>query len=100
MVRPRRAPASGWRWSPCPCRAEDVAWIESLATAPDVISAMDLLADLPEDQRLLVTGRVIRERSYAELAGEQGLTQTAVRKRVSRGLATLRGRLQEEDHDR
>jgi len=85
---------------PVPVGDEDVAWIESLATAPDVISALELLSELPEDQRSLVTGRVIQERSYEDLAGEQGMTQTAVRKRVSRGLATLRGRLQQEDHDR
>ena len=42
---------------------------------------------------------MIQERLYGELAGEQGLTETAVRKRVSRGLATLRSRLQ-EDHER
>jgi DNA-directed RNA polymerase specialized sigma24 family protein len=71
-----------------------------LATAPDVISAMEMLADLPEDQRALVTARVIEERSYGELAGEQGLSETAVRKRVSRGLATLRGRLQEGNTQR
>lgn len=79
---------------------EDAAWIESLATARDVLSAMDLLADLPEDQRALVTARVIEERSYDELAGEQGMTQTAVRKRVSRGLAALRSRLLEGDSPR
>jgi RNA polymerase sigma-70 factor (ECF subfamily) len=61
---------------------------------------MDLLADLPEDQRALVTARVIEERSYDELAGEQGMTQTAVRKRVSRGLAALRSRLLEGDSPR
>jgi DNA-directed RNA polymerase specialized sigma24 family protein len=36
---------------PVPVHPEDLAWIESLATAPDVLSAMDLLAELPEDQR-------------------------------------------------
>ena len=41
---------------PVPVNAEDVAWIESLATVPGVISALDLLADLPEEQRSLVLG--------------------------------------------
>ena len=79
---------------------QDIVWIESLATAPDVISAVEILAELPEDQRSLVTARVIEDRSYGELAGEQGLSETAVRKRVSRGLATLRSRLQEGNAER
>jgi RNA polymerase sigma factor (sigma-70 family) len=85
---------------PVPVHAEDVAWIESLAAAPDVVSAMDLLAELPAEQRSLVAARVIEERPYEQLAGEQGLSETAVRKRVSRGLATLRSRLQEGDPPR
>ena len=74
---------------PVAVEGDDIAWVESLETAPDVISAVDLLAELPEDQRSLVSARVIEERSYGELAGEQGLSETAVRKRVGRGLATL-----------
>jgi RNA polymerase sigma-70 factor, ECF subfamily len=80
---------------PVTVHAEDIAWIESLATASEVISAMDLLEELPQDQRSLITARVIDDRPYDELAGERQLSQTAVRKRVSRGLATLRSRLEE-----
>jgi DNA-directed RNA polymerase specialized sigma24 family protein len=47
-----------------------------------------------------VTARVVQERPYDELAGEEGLSETVVRKRVSRGLATLRNRLQERGADR
>jgi RNA polymerase sigma factor (sigma-70 family) len=85
---------------PVPVRPEDMAWIESLAAVSDRGPVMDLLAELPEDQRSLVTERVIGERSYDELADEHELSQTAVRKRVSRGLATLRTRMREGDRDR
>ena len=37
--------------------------------------------------------RVLDERPYSEIASELGTSETAVRMRVSRGLASLRGRL-------
>jgi len=37
--------------------------------------------------------RVLDERPYLDIAAELGTSETAVRMRVSRGLATLRGRL-------
>jgi RNA polymerase sigma-70 factor (ECF subfamily) len=70
-----------------------------LAASDDVGLALGLLAELPREQRSLVTARVIEERSYDDIAGEQKLSQSAVRKRVSRGLASLRTRLQEGDRD-
>lgn len=80
---------------PVPLHTDDIAWIESLAMDSDVTSAMDLLEELPHDQRSLITAHVIEDRPYDELARERQLSQPAVRKRVSRGLATLRSRLQE-----
>jgi RNA polymerase sigma-70 factor (ECF subfamily) len=80
--------------------ADDVAWIASLAATQGGDRATELLSELPGDQRELVAARVIDERSYDELAGEYGLSQAAVRKRVSRGLATLRARLREGDGTR
>jgi RNA polymerase sigma factor (sigma-70 family) len=85
---------------PVPVGAEDVAWIETLAASSDAGQAIHLLGDLPDDQRSLVADRVIDERSYDELATERGLSEATVRKRVSRGLATLRTRLQEGDQSR
>lgn len=79
--------------------ADDVTWIEMLAASDDVGLALGLLAELPREQRSLVTARVIEERSYDDIAGEHKLSQSAVRKRVSRGLASLRTRLQEGDRD-
>lgn len=52
-----------------------------------------LVAELPDDQRLAVTARVVQERDYAAIADQLGTTEQAARKRVSRGLAALRARL-------
>jgi RNA polymerase sigma factor (sigma-70 family) len=51
------------------------------------------LAELPADQRMAIEARVLDERPYAEIAGDAGTSETAVRMRVSRGLAQLRARL-------
>ncbi len=75
--------------------ASDLAWIETLADAGESEGVVRLLSELPADQRELVRGRVIDERTYEDLAGELRLPQATIRKRVSRGLATLRIRLQE-----
>jgi RNA polymerase sigma-70 factor (ECF subfamily) len=80
--------------------SEDVEWIEALAAAEDGRLAMALLSELPGDQRELVTGRVIDERPYDELAGTHEIPQATVRKRVSRGLAALRTRLHEGEDRR
>ena len=69
----------------------DLRWIESLADDVEVTSLVD---DLPTDQRDAVTARVVDEREYAEIAQELEY-RSGVRKRVSRGLAVLRGRVRE-----
>jgi RNA polymerase sigma factor (sigma-70 family) len=74
---------------------EDIDWISSLAAIEDGRLALVALAELPADQRELITARVFDERPYEELARERGLTPAAIRQRVSRGFATLRSRLQE-----
>jgi RNA polymerase sigma factor (sigma-70 family) len=65
---------------------EDAAMIRLLGDAGQV----EWLQMLPGDQRAAVTARVVEERDYADIAAEQGVPETAVRMRVSRGLATLR----------
>jgi RNA polymerase sigma factor (sigma-70 family) len=85
---------------PVRVQPEDVVWIEALAASAGPELATELLAGLPEDQRSLVAARVIDERSYNDLASEHRLSEPAVRKRVSRGLASLRTRLQEGDRYR
>jgi RNA polymerase sigma factor (sigma-70 family) len=48
-----------------------------------------LVADLPPAEREAVLARVVRERSYLELAETLGVSHATARKRVSRGLARL-----------
>jgi RNA polymerase sigma factor (sigma-70 family) len=57
--------------------------------------ALRLLEDLPSDQRMAVKGRVLDERDYAELALSLSCSQSVVRQRVSRGLRSLRKRLEQ-----
>jgi DNA-directed RNA polymerase specialized sigma24 family protein len=52
------------------------------------------LAALPQDQREAVLARVLDEREYAEIASAARTSESVVRKRVSRGLAGLRSRME------
>lgn len=70
----------------------DLRWIESLAGDVEVAAYVD---ELPDDQRLAVTARVVDQREYEEIAAELQISTAGVRKRVSRGLAVLRGRVRE-----
>src|SRR5215218_6885576 len=54
---------------------------------------LDRWKQLPADQRTAIQARVLDERPYPEIASELGTSETAVRMRVSRGLASLRRRL-------
>lgn len=56
--------------------------------------ALELLAALPADQRRAVQGRVLEERDYHELARTLDCSESVVRQRVSRGLRSLRERLE------
>ncbi len=69
--------------------------VEALATA-DASAALirDGLAALPADQRDAVVARVLEEQEYAEIATNARTSESVVRKRVSRGLADLRSRLE------
>ena len=69
--------------------AADIVEIEAL---DDEIVA-DLLALLPTEQRDAVTAHVLEEVSYEDLARTAGVTTSAIRHRVSRGLRTLRDHL-------
>lgn len=68
--------------------------IEQLGSERSV-SAVELLAELPDEQRLAVAGRVLEERDYAELAASLSCSESVVRQRVSRGLRALRKRLEQ-----
>jgi RNA polymerase sigma factor (sigma-70 family) len=58
--------------------------------------ALTALAALPPDQHAAVYARVIVEEDYSTIGQRLGLTEASVRKRVSRGLSTLRRRTQRE----
>jgi RNA polymerase sigma-70 factor (ECF subfamily) len=71
---------------------DDVARIDALADAAVMV---ELVQELPEDQRAAVLARVVDEREYPDIAVGQGVSQAVVRQRVSRGLAGLRRRWEE-----
>jgi len=60
-------------------------------------AVLDLMARLPEDQRVAVHARVIEERDYREIAAAVGSSEEAVRQRVSRALSSLRKRMKESE---
>jgi RNA polymerase sigma-70 factor (ECF subfamily) len=68
----------------------DVATLALLAETP----AVEALAGLPDDQRAAVTARHVDGASYAEIAQRLECSQSVARQRVSRGLRTMRIRLQ------
>jgi RNA polymerase sigma-70 factor (ECF subfamily) len=73
---------------------EAIDRVEALAAldAPSVLRALDAL---PADQRDAVRARVLDEREYADIAVTARTSASVVRKRVSRGLARLRSRLED-----
>ena len=68
----------------------------------DYVSRVDrgplerLLADLPAEQRQAIQAHIVEEVEYRDLARIAGVSQPAMRKRVSRGLAALRRQLTRE----
>jgi RNA polymerase sigma factor (sigma-70 family) len=69
---------------------DDYARVEALgAEAP----ALALVERLAPEQREAVTAHVLDERGYSEIADELHTSEAVVRKRVSRGLATMRQRM-------
>jgi RNA polymerase sigma factor (sigma-70 family) len=73
---------------------DDLDRIDQLrGIADDDLSA--LLDGLPAEQRAALEARVLQERDYTEIAASLAVSEAVVRKRVSRGLAFLRGQLAE-----
>lgn len=60
----------------------------------DVVSVA--LEELPSAQREAVRARVIHEQPYEQIAEQLAVSEAVVRKRVSRGIATLRTRIEED----
>jgi DNA-directed RNA polymerase specialized sigma24 family protein len=63
---------------------------------PSFDSSAEVLSTLPADQRRAVTSRVLEDKPYAQIAREEAVSEQAVRKRVSRALASLRSHLEEK----
>jgi RNA polymerase sigma factor (sigma-70 family) len=57
-------------------------------------TALELVDELPGDQRMAVRARVIDERDYPDIAKDLRCSEAVVRKRVSRGLGTVRTRME------
>jgi RNA polymerase sigma-70 factor (ECF subfamily) len=66
--------------------------VEAAASGP---RAYELLGALPPGERAAVTARVVAERKYDEIARAEATSEVSIRKRVSRGLARLRARLED-----
>jgi RNA polymerase sigma factor (sigma-70 family) len=60
----------------------------------DLESVANLLGNLGADERLAVEQRVLAERPYDQIAADLGISESVVRKRVSRGLTRLRRQLE------
>ncbi|MFZ0382094.1 MAG: RNA polymerase sigma factor [Solirubrobacteraceae bacterium] len=74
----------------------DLERIAELATSGSG-PLLRLVEDLPPDERLAVRSRVLDERPYREIATELRCSEMVIRKRVSRGLARMRDRLEETE---
>jgi RNA polymerase sigma-70 factor (ECF subfamily) len=68
--------------------------VRELARLGGEVSVVAILEDLPGEQREALRARLLDERDYGEIAGAQGVSEAAVRQRVSRGLAGLRRRIE------
>ena len=76
-----------------PLTEEDIAELARLA---EEVTVIELLDDLPSDQRQAVRARLVDDRAYGEIAVAEGVSEAAIRQRVSRGLASLRQRMGED----
>jgi RNA polymerase sigma factor (sigma-70 family) len=115
--RPRPTPPAAWLFgiarntlamSRRQGRVEDRArrrlGMDRLELTDDVIkgiealagTAVDLVDELPPAQREAVRARVVDGRDYGEIARDLRCSEAVVRKRVSRGLSTVRERLEQQ----
>ena len=76
-----------------PCDGDDADGLTRLEANVRREEIRDALDSLPPAQRQAVVGRVVLDATYDEIAGANGVTPTAARAHVSRGLRALRLRL-------
>jgi DNA-directed RNA polymerase specialized sigma24 family protein len=69
---------------------EELERVDRLSTR----SVAELLAVLPDDQAAAIRARVLEDQSYDVVAARLRCSELVARKRVSRGLATLRNTLE------
>ena len=69
-------------------QTDELDRVEALASSDGWLTG--LLEKLPREQADAIRGRVLDERGYPEIAAELETSELVIRKRVSRGLATLR----------
>ncbi|MEV4419147.1 RNA polymerase sigma factor [Patulibacter sp. NPDC049589] len=69
----------------------DVEAVSELRDRADLVAP--LLEALPDDQREALEARVVQERDYEEIARTLRVSESVVRKRVSRGLSSLRAQM-------
>jgi RNA polymerase sigma factor (sigma-70 family) len=67
--------------------------LSELSRLADEVTVVELLEELPPDQRPALRARLLDDRAYGEIALAEGVPEAAIRQRVSRGLASLRTRL-------
>jgi RNA polymerase sigma-70 factor, ECF subfamily len=67
--------------------------VAELSRLADEVTVVELLEELPAEQRKAVRARLIDDRAYGDIAVAEGVSEAAVRQRVSRGLASLRQRI-------
>jgi RNA polymerase sigma factor (sigma-70 family) len=75
---------------------EELDRVEALASGDGQL--MGLLAELPSDQADAIRARVLDERPYHEIASELRTSELVIRKRVSRGLTTLRHQVEKQEN--
>ena len=75
-----------------PLALDDEAIELVVTTDGDVVQ---LLQRLPADQRAAIEARVVDEQEYEQIAAAAQTSEAVIRKRVSRGLASLRRKLEE-----
>jgi len=75
---------------------EDLRRVEERARSAEGAAALAALEQLSTAQRTAIVGRVVDGANYGELARRLSCSEAVARKRVSRGLANLRARLEED----
>lgn len=69
------------------------AMIERIVARVSEHPALELLKNLPDEQRVAISAHILEQRDYGEIAAELRCSEQVVRKRVSRGLAAMRRQL-------